>query len=134
MPQLHLTISNVRSLPARVDSLDDRLQAAADDAALARQERNAEIADGVTFDAIEISATDCALIDAALARGRIEDVYAVWNILVAARDAEIARRIAAPDHIESHRFPTTYCSQCGTALGHGNAGVSSCSDHHAGGR
>lgn len=29
------------------------------------------------------------------------------------------------------RFPTTYCSECGTDLGPGDAGVSSCCDHGA---
>jgi hypothetical protein len=31
--------------------------------------------------------------------------------------------------IPEPRFPMTYCSQCGTDLGAGNAGVSHCSDH-----
>lgn len=86
---MHLNSStggNVRTLPARKDASAERQQAAADDAALARDERNEEIAEGVTFDALEISTTDCAVIDAALARGRIEDVYAVWGILVAAKE------------------------------------------------
>lgn len=121
---------NVRRLPARVDRQPDQLQAAADDAAVARGERNDEITDGVAFYSFQISATDCAVIDAALARGYIEDVYAVWNILVDARKAEIARRIAA-DIAESRPLAMTYCSQCGTALGPGTAGVSHCSDHRA---
>ncbi|WP_244109354.1 hypothetical protein [Burkholderia anthina] len=115
-----------------MDTIADREQAAADDAALARDERNEEIADGVTFDALEISTTDCAVIDAALARGHIEDVYAVWSILIAARDAEIASRIAAADRAAvGPRFATTYCSACGAELGPGNAGISSCRDHRA---
>ena len=79
---MHLNSStggNVRTLPARKDASADRQQAAADDAALARDERNEEIAENITFDKLEISTTDCAVIDAALARGHIEDVYAVWG-------------------------------------------------------
>ena len=125
----HFHIGNIRALAARIDCRADQLQAATDDAALARSERNDEIADGVTFDTLQISTTDCAVIDAALARGHIEDVYAVWNILVDARKAEIARRIADADVAESRRFAMTYCSACGAALGPGNAGVSHCSDH-----
>ncbi|VWB83162.1 hypothetical protein BLA13014_03835 [Burkholderia aenigmatica] len=125
-------VGNVRTLPSRMDALADRRQAAADDAALARDERNEEIADGVTFDALEISTIDCAVIDAALARGRLEDVYAVWGVLIAARAAEIARRIAAADRgIVAPRYRMTYCSSCGAELGPGNAGVSHCSDHRA---
>ncbi|KVN91188.1 hypothetical protein [Burkholderia ubonensis] len=120
---------NVRRLSALVDRQSDQLQAAADDAALARDERNEAIADGVTFDTFQISTIDCAVIDAALARGRLEDVYSVWNILVAARDAEIARRIAAADIAESRPLAMTYCSQCGAELGPGTSGVSHCSDH-----
>ncbi|WP_333986157.1 hypothetical protein [Burkholderia orbicola] len=117
-----------------MDALADRRQAAADDAALTRDERNEEIVDGVTFDRLEISTTDCAVIDAALARGRIEDVYTVWGILVAARAAEIARRIAAADlaAVAPH-FVQTFCSACGAELGPGNAGVSHCTDHGAAG-
>lgn len=123
-------VGNVRTLPSRMDAIADCRQAAADEAALARDERNEEIADGVTFDALEISTTDCAVIDAALARGHIEDVYAVWGILIAARAAEIARRIAAADcGAVAPRYTQTYCSSCGAELGPGNAGVSHCSDH-----
>ncbi len=125
----HIPAGNVRTLPARLETLADREQAAADDASLARDERNEEIADGVTFDVLEISTTDCAVIDAALARGHIEDVYAVWGILVAARAAEITRRIAAADRGASPRFAMTTCSACGAELGPGSAGVSHCSDH-----
>ena len=126
------TGGSVRTLPARKDASADRQQAAADDAALARDERNEEIADGVTFDRLEISTTDCAVIDAALARGRIEDVYTVWGILVAARAAEIARRIAAADLAAvAPRFAQTTCSACGAELGPGNAGFSHCADHRA---
>ncbi|MBR8380752.1 hypothetical protein KDW20_33820 [Burkholderia cenocepacia] len=132
---MHLNNStggSVRTLPARKDASADRQQAAVDDAALARDERNEEIAEGVTFDRLEISTTDCAVIDAALARGRIEDVYSVWGILVAARAAEIARRIAAADVAAvTPRFAQTTCASCGTELGPGNSGVSHCSDHHA---
>ncbi|KVN30728.1 hypothetical protein WJ63_08085 [Burkholderia pyrrocinia] len=124
IPRTHL--HNVRRLPARVDQQSDQRQAVADDAAIARSERNDEVADGVTFDALPISTTD-----AALARGRLEDVYGVWNILVAARKAEIARRVAASDIAESRPLAMTYCSQCGSALGLGTAGVSHCSDHRA---
>ncbi|WP_342704241.1 hypothetical protein OHZ10_08010 [Burkholderia arboris] len=126
------TVGNVRTLPARKDASAERQQAASDDAALARDERNEEIAERVTFDTLEISTTDCAVIDAALARGRIEDVYAVWGILVTARAAEIARRIAAADlSAVAPRFAMTYCSSCGAELGPGNAGISHCSDHGA---
>ncbi|WP_175984606.1 hypothetical protein [Burkholderia stabilis] len=123
--------SNVRALPARADAHAEHEQAEADDAALARDERNETIAEGVTFDGLQISTVECAVIDAALARARIEDVYAVWNILVAARKAEIARRIAAADIDESRPLAMTYCSQCGAALGLGTSGVSHCSDHRA---
>ncbi|WP_334016386.1 hypothetical protein [Burkholderia cepacia] len=126
------TVGNVRTLPARKDASAERQQAAADDAALARDERNEEIAERVTFDKLDISTTDCAVIDAALARGHIEDVYAVWGILVAARAAEIARRIAAADLAAvAPRFAMTTCSSCGAELGPGNSGVSSCRDHRA---
>ncbi|AYQ40090.1 MULTISPECIES: hypothetical protein [Burkholderia cepacia complex] len=132
---MHLNSStggNVRTLPARKDASAERQQAAADDAALARDERNEEIAERVTFDKLEISTTDCAVIDAALARGHIEDVYAVWGILVAARAAEIARRIASADLADvAPRFAMTTCSSCGVELGPGNSGVSSCRDHGA---
>lgn len=126
------THHNVCTLPTRVDRHIDQLQSATDDAALERDERNESIAEGVTFDKLEISTTDCAVIDAALARGRLEDVYAVWGILVAARAAEIARRIAAADlaAVAPH-FAMTYCSSCGAELGPGNSGVSSCRDHGA---
>ncbi|MCW3641802.1 hypothetical protein K6Y74_01025 [Burkholderia cenocepacia] len=132
---MHLNSStggNVRTLPARKDANAERQQAASDDAALARDERNEEIAERVTFDKLEISTTDCGVIDAALARGQIEDVYAVWGILVAARAAEIARRIAAADLAAvAPRFAMTTCSSCGAELGPGNSGVSSCRDHGA---
>ncbi|OXJ16611.1 hypothetical protein [Burkholderia sp. HI2500] len=125
-------VGNVRTLPSRMDAIADRRQSAADDAALTRDERNEEIADGVTFDRLEISTTDCAVIDAALARGRIEDVYTVWGTLVAARAAEIARRIAAADlAAAAPRFAQTTCSACGAELGPGNTGVSHCADHGA---
>ncbi|MCA8492585.1 hypothetical protein [Burkholderia arboris] len=132
MLQFNPSISNVHSLSARADALVDRLQAAADDAALERDERNEQIAEGVTFDVLEISTTDCAVINAALARGRIEDVYAVWGILISERAAEIARRIAVADLAAvAPRFAQTTCSSCGVELGPGNAGVSSCRDHGA---
>ncbi|WP_232434996.1 hypothetical protein [Burkholderia ubonensis] len=70
----HIDRSNIRALAARIECRADQLQAAADDAALARDERNEALADGVTFDTFQISTTDCAVIDAALARGRLEDV------------------------------------------------------------
>lgn len=121
---------NVRALPALVDRHADQLQAAEDDAALARDERNEAIADGVTFDVLPFSTEQIAVLDAALRRGHIEDVYEVWNVCKAALDDEIARRIADADlAAASPRFAQTYCSSCGTELGPGNAGVSSCNDH-----
>ncbi|KGC03065.1 hypothetical protein DM81_3451 [Burkholderia multivorans] len=121
---------NVRALPALVDRHADHLQAAEDDAALARDERNEAIADSVTFDVLPFSTEQIAVLDAALRRGQIEDVYEVWNVCKAALDDEIARRIADADlAAASPRFAQTYCSSCGTELGPGNAGVSSCNDH-----
>ncbi|ESS41331.1 hypothetical protein [Burkholderia cenocepacia] len=114
----------------RVDRHVDQLQAAADEAALARDERNEAIADGVTFDVLPFSAEQIAVLDTALRRGYIEDVYEVWSVCKAALDAEIAKRIAdadlaaAPPH-----FANVYCSGCGQKFGPGNAGFSSCADH-----
>ncbi|RSB84909.1 hypothetical protein EGT47_27850 [Burkholderia cenocepacia] len=122
--------NNVRMLPALVDRHADQLQAAADDAALARDERNEAIADGVTFDILPFSAQQIAVLDAALRRGRIEDVYEVWNVCKAALDAEIAKRIADADLAgAAPRFANVYCSGCGQKFGPGNAGFSSCADH-----
>ncbi|MBU9317242.1 hypothetical protein KTD09_20540 [Burkholderia multivorans] len=121
---------NVRALPARVDQHVDQLQAAADDAALARDERNEAIADGVTFDVLPFSTEQIAVLDAALRRGRLEDVYEVWNVCKAALDAEIAQRIADADlAAAAPRFANVYCSSCGQKFGPGNAGFSSCADH-----
>ncbi|HEF4754616.1 hypothetical protein KTF24_13940 [Burkholderia multivorans] len=121
---------NVRSLPARVEQYADQLQAAADDEALARDERNEAIADGVTFDVLPFSTEQIAVLDAALRRGRIEDVYEVWNICKAALDAEIAQRIAEADiAAAAPRFANVQCSACGQKFGPGNAGFSSCADH-----
>ncbi|HDV6327477.1 TPA: hypothetical protein RJR39_003570 [Burkholderia cenocepacia] len=121
---------NVRKLPARVDRHADQLQAAADDAALARDERNEAIAEGVTFDVLPFSAEQIAVLDAALRRGYIEDVYKVWNTCRGVLKAEIARRIAAADFAAvAPRFAKTTCSSCGAELGPGNAGVSHCSEH-----
>ncbi|MDN7895849.1 hypothetical protein QZM82_06530 [Burkholderia cepacia] len=122
--------TNVRTLPARVDRQGDRLQAAADDEALARDERNEAIADGVTFDALPFSTEQIALLDAALRRGRIEDVYEVWNVCKDVLAAEIERRIAAADVAgAASRFANVYCSGCGQKFSPGNAGFSSCADH-----
>ncbi|MGU2444405.1 hypothetical protein ACTXHA_28730 [Burkholderia cenocepacia] len=124
--------SNIRALPALVDRRADRLQAAADDAALERDERNEAIADGVTFDALQFSTEQIAVLDAALRRGQIEDVYEVWNICQDVLKATIAERIAAADCVAAApRFTQTFCSACGAELGPGNAGVSSCRDHLA---
>ncbi|CAN0620487.1 protein of unknown function [Burkholderia multivorans] len=95
--QLLPSSHNVRALPGHVAARDDRALAAADDAALARAERNEEIEDDVEFDDIELTPEAKAVISAALRCGRIEDVYEVFNTLVAARNAEVARRIAAAD-------------------------------------
>ncbi|WP_230971887.1 hypothetical protein [Burkholderia anthina] len=121
---------NVRTLPARIDRHADQLQAAADDAALARDERNEAIADAVTFDVLPFSTEQIAVLDAALRRGRIEDVYEVWNVCKAALDAEIAQRIADADlAAAAPRFANVYCSGCGQKFGPGNAGFSGCADH-----
>ncbi|MGN8184562.1 hypothetical protein ACTJLD_01120 [Burkholderia sp. 22088] len=121
---------NLRVLPARAEQHADQLQAAADDAALARDERNEAIADAVTFDVLPFSTEQIAVLDAALRRGYIEDVYEVWNTCQDVLKAEIASRIATADLAAvSPRHAMTYCSSCGAELGPGNAGVSSCSDH-----
>ncbi|KVO82539.1 hypothetical protein WL21_08845 [Burkholderia ubonensis] len=123
---------NLRVLAARVEQRADQLQAAADDAALARDERNEAIAEGVTFDVLPFSTEQIAVLDAALRRGRIEDVYEVWNICKDALAAEIKRRIADADLAAAgSRFPRTYCSQCGQCFGPGNEGFSLCRDHFA---
>ncbi|KVP77505.1 hypothetical protein WJ92_02690 [Burkholderia ubonensis] len=122
--------SNIRALAARIEYRADQLQAAADDAALARDERNEAIAEGVTFDVLPFSTEQIAVLDAALRRGRIEDVYEVWNTCKDALAGEIKRRIADADlAAAAPRFAQTFCSQCGSALGPGTSGVSSCSDH-----
>ncbi|WP_334046153.1 hypothetical protein [Burkholderia cepacia] len=121
---------NLRVLPARAEQHADQLQAAADDAALARDERNEAIAERVTFDVLPFSTEQIAVLDAALRRGYIEDVYEVWNTCQDVLKAEIASRIATADLAAvSPRHAMTYCSSCGAELGPGNAGVSSCSDH-----
>jgi len=121
---------NVRQLPARADACAERLQSAADDAALARDERNEAIAERVTFDVLPFSTDQIAVLDAALRRGYIEDVYEVWNTCQDVLKATIAKRVAAADLAAvAPRFATTLCSSCGTELGPGNAGVSHCSDH-----
>ena len=121
---------NIRTLPALVDRHADQLQATADDAALARDERNEAIAEGVTFDILPFSTEQIAVPDAALRRGRIEDVYEVWNVCKAVLDAEIAQRIAAADLAgAAPRFANVYCSGCGQKFGPGNAGFSRCTDH-----
>ncbi|MPV55886.1 hypothetical protein CFB46_12015 [Burkholderia sp. HI2761] len=121
---------NLRVLAARVEQRADQLQAAADDAALARDERNEAIAERVTFDVLPFSAEQIAVLDAALRRGHIEDLYEVWNTCQDVLKAEIARRIAAADLAAvTPRFAMTTCSSCGAELGPGNAGVSSCADH-----
>ncbi|VWD01857.1 hypothetical protein BLA17378_05293 [Burkholderia aenigmatica] len=130
---MHLNNStgrNVRTLPARKDANADRQQAAADDAALARDERNEAIADAVTFDVLPFSTEQIAVLDAALRRGRIEDVYEVWNVCKDVLAAEIKRRIAAADiAAAAPRFDNVGCSECGRGFGPGNAGFSHCADH-----
>ncbi|AHE31272.1 hypothetical protein BBJ_5498 [Burkholderia pseudomallei NCTC 13178] len=84
--------NNVRVLPALVDRHADQLQAVADDAALARDERNEAIADAVTFDVLPFSTEQIAVLDAALRRGYIEDVYEVWQGRAHRRDQAARRR------------------------------------------
>ncbi|HDR9030010.1 TPA: hypothetical protein QDB14_004233 [Burkholderia vietnamiensis] len=121
---------NVCTLPSRTDALADRRQAVADDAALARDERNEAIAERVTFDVLPFSTEQIAVLDAALRRGRIEDVYEIWNICQDVLKAEIARRIAAADLASAvPSFANVYCSGCGQKFGPANAGFSSCTDH-----
>ncbi|RRA01943.1 hypothetical protein [Burkholderia cepacia] len=127
-PLLHH--NNVRTLPARIDRRADLLQAAADDEALARDERNEAIAEAVTFDVLPFSVEQIAVLDAALRRGRIEDVYEVWNVCKDVLAAEIKRRIADVDlAAAAPRFDNVGCSQCGRSFGPGNAGFSHCADH-----
>ncbi len=127
-PRLHH--NNVRPLPALVDRHADQLQAAADDAALARDERNEAIADAVTFDVLPFSTEQIALLDAALRRGYIEDVYEVWNVCKNVLAAEIKRRVADADLAgAAPRFDNVGCSECGRGFGPGNAGFSHCADH-----
>ena len=122
--------NNVRTLLARIDRHADQLQAAADDEALARDERNDAIADAVTFDVLPFSTEQIAVLDAALRRGRIEDVYEVWNVCKDVLAAEIKRRIAAADiAAAAPRFDNVGCSECGRGFGPGNAGFSHCADH-----
>lgn len=128
VPRIHR--HNVRALPALIDRHADHLQAAADNAALARDERNESIADGVTFDVLTFSTEQIAVIDAALRRGHIEDVYEVWNICKDLLAAEIKRRIAEADlGAATPRFDNVGCSECGCGFGPGNAGFSHCTDH-----
>lgn len=122
--------NNVRHLPALVDRHADQLQADADDEALARDERNEAIADGVTFDVLPFSTEQIAVLDAALRRGRIEDVYEVWNVCTGVLASEIKRRIADADlTATAPRFDNVGCSECGRGFGPGNAGFSHCADH-----
>ena len=121
---------NVRTLPARVDRQVDQLQAAADDAVLARDERNEAIAERVTFDVLPFSAEQIAVLDAALRRGYIEDVYEVWNVCKDVLAAEIKRRIAEADvGAAAPRFENVGCSQCGRRFSPDNGGFSHCTDH-----
>ncbi len=120
---------NLRVLPARAEQHADQLQAAADDAALARDERNEAIAERVTFDVLPFSTEQIALLDAALRRGYIEDVYEVWNLCKDVLAAEIKRRVADADRAAAPRFTNVYCSGCGQMFGPGYAGFSCCTDH-----
>ncbi|OXJ20283.1 hypothetical protein [Burkholderia sp. AU6039] len=122
--------NNVRILPARIDRRADQLQATADDAALARDERNEAIADAITFDVLPFSVEQIAVLDAALRRGYIEDVYEVWNVCKDVLAAEIKRRVADADLAgAAPRFENVGCSQCGRGFGPGNGGFSHCADH-----
>lgn len=121
---------NLRVLPARAEQHADQLQAAADDAALARDERNEAIAERVTFDVLPFSAEQIAVLDAALRRGYIEDVYEVWNVCKDVLAAEIKRRIAEADvGAAAPRFENVGCSQCGRRFSPDNGGFSHCTDH-----
>ncbi|WP_186069111.1 hypothetical protein [Burkholderia gladioli] len=135
MSHLNLIHPSPRQLAGCVEALRDAEQAAADDAALARAERNEQIEDSVSFDRYDVTPEAGAVIDAALRAGRLEDVYEVFNTLLAARAATVKRLIAEADQREtappSPRFAVTHCSQCGAALGPGDAGVSHCADHRA---
>ncbi|MDC6130803.1 hypothetical protein [Burkholderia gladioli] len=135
MSHLNLIHPSPRQLAGYVEALRDSEQTAADDAALAREERNEQIEDSVSFDRYDVTPEAGAVIDAALRAGRLEDVYEVFNTLLAAREATVKRLIAEADQREtappSPRFAATSCSQCGTALGPGDAGVSHCADHRA---
>ncbi|WP_186163395.1 hypothetical protein [Burkholderia gladioli] len=138
MSHLNLIHPGPRQLASYVEAQRDAEQAAADDAALAREERNEQIEDSVSFDRYDVTPEAGAVIDAALRAGRLEDVYEVFNTLLAAREATVKRLIAEADQREteppsptSPRFAATSCSQCGTALGPGDAGVSHCADHRA---
>ncbi|NIF70987.1 hypothetical protein F3J16_12435 [Burkholderia sp. Ap-962] len=133
MSHLNLIHPNPRQLAARVDALRDAEQAAADDAVLAREERDEQIEDSVSFDQYDVTPEAGAVIDAALRAGRLEDVYEVFNTLLLAREATVKRLIAEADRLEASpaapRFAATSCSQCGAALGPGDGGVSRCADH-----
>ncbi|WP_369067453.1 hypothetical protein [Burkholderia gladioli] len=132
MSHLNLIRPSPRQLAGYVEALRDAEQTAADDAALAREERNEQIEDSVSFDRYDVTPEAGAVIDAALRAGRLEDVYEVFNTLLAAREATVKRLIAEADQRETApRFAATSCSQCGTALGPGDAGVSHCTDHRA---
>ncbi|MDN7494868.1 hypothetical protein QZM89_06700 [Burkholderia gladioli] len=135
MSHLNLIPPGPCQLTGCVEALRDAEQAAADDAALAREERNEQIEDSVSFDHYDVTPEAGAVIDAALRAGRLEDVYEVFNTLLAARAATVKRLIAEADQREtappSPRFAVTHCSQCSTALGPGDAGVSHCTDHRA---
>ncbi|PRE82373.1 hypothetical protein [Burkholderia gladioli] len=133
MSHLNLIPPRPRQLAGYVEAQFDAEQAAADDAALAREERNEQIEDSVSFDRYDVTPEAGAVIDAALRAGRLEDVYEVFNTLLAAREATVKRLIAEADQREtappSPRFAATSCSQCGRGFGAGNSGYSHCSDH-----
>lgn len=65
-----------------------------------------------------------------------ECTYSHLGDLCIARDA-IARQISSIEYApyaayrlyRPHRFPETWCSQCGQSLGSGNSGLSHCIDH-----
>lgn len=79
---------------------------------------------------LAFSTEQIAVLDAALRRGQIEDVYEVWNVCRDVLEAEIASRIAAADLTgATPRFDNVGCSECGRRFGPGNAGFSHCTDH-----
>lgn len=78
-----------------------------------------------------------ALADASSHAGKLTDdeINAVWDSLPfdvrvgSFRAGNVAFARALFERATQPRFPETFCSSCGKALGPGNEGVSSCKDH-----